>query len=531
MNGADRPRIRPKALLALLAMCTLLFAGPLAGRAEAHATLQETSPGDGEVLADEPSTVTIRFDEPVEVLAGGIEVFDPDGRRVDEGVEVTDGGRLVATGLSAGGQGTYTVAWRVVSGDSHNLAGSFVFHVGRETGSVGPGSDSSTVASFLRWLGQMLGLAGVLVVVGAPLVCWRTSGNARRRAVALTTTAAALSALGWLVALAAYAAELAGRELTHLPLGTVADVIVDTRAGGSLALRAALMAASSLLFALLARANTSQAWLVPMLAGVAVLVATSLSGHAWTASPQYLAVGLDVVHVIAAAVWIGGLVALIAVMPVAEDSGLISRFSTRALAAAVAVGLAGSASAWIELPAIEDLWTTGYGRLILGKALGFAVLMAFGWRNRSLLASQLEDRLPRLATSIRAEIAVAAAVLALTATLIGTPPPEAASGPASISATADGARLDGVLDPATVGSNNLHLYFYDEAGAPLTADAVEITVGTDTVPPRRVEVTPITPSHVSALNLSLPIAGTWELTVTVIAEGVPTLFELEVQIP
>jgi hypothetical protein len=91
------------------------------------------------------------------------------------------------------------------------------------------------------------------------------------------------------------------------------------------------------------------------------------------------------------------------------------------------------------------------------------------------------------------------------------------------------ARLQADVDPAEVGPNDIHLYFYDGAGQePLVVDAVEITAAVGEIPPRRLDVTPVTPSHVSALDASLSSPGTWTIQVTAASAGQVANFTLEV---
>ena len=101
--------------------------------ASAHATVVSTSPGDGQVVAAAPSVVSVRFDEPVQMQFGALRVFSPSGGRVDEGSpsHPVGHGDTVQVALGSGlGRGTYTVAWHVISADSHPVSGAFTFSVG-----------------------------------------------------------------------------------------------------------------------------------------------------------------------------------------------------------------------------------------------------------------------------------------------------------------------------------------------------------------------------------------------------------------
>jgi copper transport protein len=158
------------AAIAVVALALALLFGnaPSAG---AHATLVGTVPAADGVVDAVPDVVELRFDEPVETTDDAVQVFGPGGDRVDRGsVEAVDGGATLRAPVDGDEQGTYTVAWRVTSEDSHTLTGSFVFHNGTRTGAVdvsGAGGGGDTVTDVVGGVGRWLGYAGTLAAVGA----------------------------------------------------------------------------------------------------------------------------------------------------------------------------------------------------------------------------------------------------------------------------------------------------------------------------------------------------------------------------
>ena len=138
---------------------------------------------------------------------------------------------------------------------------------------------------------------------------------------------------------------------------------------------------------------------------VAVLPVPTVAGHALDPGRSWLEVPIDLLHVIAAAVWIGGLFALAFVVPregvSAEVIGAAARrFSSLALASVIVVALTGAVRALAELSAVSQLWTTGYGRAILVKTGLFAVLLGLGSLSRARVAAGVE----RLRTVVLAEV-------------------------------------------------------------------------------------------------------------------------------
>jgi copper transport protein len=274
-------------------------------------------------------------------------------------------------------------------------------------------------------------------------------------------------------------------------------------------------------------------------AGVASLVCASLSGHAWTAPSKALAVPVDLAHLVAVAVWLGGLVGLAVVLRRAADPpALVRWFSAAALVSVAVVVVTGTISGVVQVRTLDGLTSTGYGQLLLAKVAGFGVLVAFGAYHRRVLLPRVEQLVARLGRSLHAEIGVAVAVLAVTAVLINQPPARDADadggGPVDVTVTSEdgAATLQATVDPAEAGPNDLHLYFSDGAGAELVVNAVEVTAAIDDIPPRRLDVTPITPSHVSVLDASLTTPGLWALEVVAVTATATeaTTFTLEVPI-
>ncbi|MDX2764348.1 copper resistance protein CopC, partial [Streptomyces europaeiscabiei] len=119
--------------LVLLGAVLVLFLLGGAGTASAHAALKGSDPVDGSVLDAAPRDITLRFTESVSLLEDSIRVVDPENRAVDTGKPGRAGGRAdtasvtLPTGLD---DGTYTIAWRVVSADSHPISGALLFSIG-----------------------------------------------------------------------------------------------------------------------------------------------------------------------------------------------------------------------------------------------------------------------------------------------------------------------------------------------------------------------------------------------------------------
>jgi methionine-rich copper-binding protein CopC len=111
-------------ILAALAITAALAATP-AGVASAHSKLTASTPANGARLSSSPSNVSFTFDQTLQPVQGwdAVLVAGPDGFRHPAKLVWVDGNTVHATCDRLGKAGTYTVSYRVISGDGHPIAG------------------------------------------------------------------------------------------------------------------------------------------------------------------------------------------------------------------------------------------------------------------------------------------------------------------------------------------------------------------------------------------------------------------------
>jgi putative copper export protein len=109
-------------------------------------------------------------------------------------------------------------------------------------------------------------------------------------------------------------------------------------------------------------------------------------------------------------------------------ASLVRAFHPVALACAAIVVVSGLISAWLRLPTVASMWSSMYGRVLLLKLAFVAIVLVLGFRNwRRVLPTLGDDAAARRITrTAGAELTVAALVLAVTAVLVSTSPPEVA---------------------------------------------------------------------------------------------------------
>ncbi|HTZ14301.1 MAG TPA: cytochrome c oxidase assembly protein [Mycobacterium sp.] len=120
-----------------------------------------------------------------------------------------------------------------------------------------------------------------------------------------------------------------------------------------------------------------------LVASLATLIPLGLTGHSSAGGSHDLATNSLLIHLVAASLWAGGLLALLAhVIRGGQHADLAARrFSSIALWCFVAMAVSGVVNALVRvLP--SDLLTTAYGRLVLAKFIALCLLGVIGWRQR-----------------------------------------------------------------------------------------------------------------------------------------------------
>jgi copper transport protein len=378
------------------------------------------------VLATAPQDVKLLFNDEIRP-AGGDRVIDARGRSVLAGPShrLRGNDRALVLPLRPGlHRGAYTVRWRVVSDDGHLITGVLAFAVGtglpRPVPTLSAGGGTSLSAIVLRFLF----LAGVLVAGGAA-VTGRFLLEPTRRRVETAVVAGALLLV-------------AGGGFGLLALESAADATRFGRVTETAAIVAAVGVAGALASIVL-----SPLALVASLAGVLELAAPTLGGHALDPRHlRWLIALADFVHVVAAAVWIGGLVLF-----VAGGSRARRRFPIVALAAVVVLGAAAIPRAIAAFPSLASVVHTSYGRAVLVKTGLLAAVLLLAWWNRRRFAQ----------AGLAAETALLAALVVAIAVLTDLrPPSRAIAAPAARAARpapppADAVVLAGEDDDVAVG--------------------------------------------------------------------------------
>lgn len=289
--------------------------------------------------------------------------------------------------------------------------------------------------------------AGALVRWGRPLVAvaWQLAAAAtigglglllfvlRRPSAAWSTAARAVAVAGpvWAMLLVVDLffgyANIAGRQIGGNNFGDELAFYLTEISSGRAALVAAILAA--LVAIVMVAVSGYRSALVAAVGALAVLVPIATTGHAAGAANHELGMTGLYLHLLFAALWLGGLavLTLVAGRLGPELSAVAGRYSSLALWCFVGVGVSGIANAWIRLGSPAGLGTR-YGVLLLVKIGCFLALGAIGYwhRQRTIpaLAPVEGKSLPAAFWRLVAvEVVVMSAVMGVASALSDTRPP------------------------------------------------------------------------------------------------------------
>jgi copper transport protein len=461
--------------MAALVACLLTPASALA-----HAVLIASSPTQSARLARSPTAVTMRFNEPVQILApADLTVVDGSGNPVNSGpgARLRSDARQVRIPLRPSlPDGTYTVRYLVVSADSHVVGGYFVFGVGPGelkppflggAGQTGP-SETSAWAVSARFL-ELLGVGGLVGLLAFRWFVWwpawrSTPATGKKVAAQLAEferdgfwmafgalSLGAMLAEGYLLIVKSASALGVGVLSVMRNPGDVSTVLGGTHFGTLVQARGALLFGLFAVGAWQFMAETSdrpahqaqrlRGRPVPALGmaslSVATIVLIAAQGHASQAPYSTMQVVADVLHLGSVSVWIAGLACIGVAMwrlPRFGDTGsglaarLLASFSRVALVAVALAILTGVTRSAGELTGPAQLWDTAYGRSILYKLLLLCPIGFLALRHRRVVTSLRAVAVPSGATlrmvrrSVGIELGIAIVVVVVASVLAAQVP-------------------------------------------------------------------------------------------------------------
>jgi copper transport protein len=449
-NARSIGRRSIRAAIVALGLVSVIAVATGASRVLLHATLLRSTPAANARLNAPPRIIRLVFSEQVVPDLSQISLLATDGSSISLKVanDPHDVHILIGNVETALGGGSYKVVWRVLSSDGHPVSGNFNFSLSgtADTSRASRASPASTtpktgatpilptaadtaatrehdvshdekpvpvVASLLRGLGLgalMLGVGLLFFGLTSPTHAGLAPRSLILRAISIGAVLLVAHMIMWMDHVS---------PTGHLSASLIGSLIDSTI--GRVELLRTLLAVLALWAIALARHQK-----LAFMLGAAALVVSGAVGHPAAIDP-YWAIPAKILHLLAASLWLGGLMWLVwlarcdGAACVAESH----RVSGVALISVIVIALSGLLQTFLFLNTASDLIHSNYGRLVVAKMVGLAILIGFGAYHRLRLLPRLDvpNAADRLARSVKQEIAVVVAVILIGGFLAYVPTP------------------------------------------------------------------------------------------------------------
>jgi len=491
-----------------------------AAPAAAHANLVDTVPAQAATLDTPPDSIAFTLDQPVQFVSGSVRLIDATNNQVPLGNPEVSGDRthIRVPVPDALGDGIYLASVRAVSADTHVVAYSIRFVVG----DADPGGLAVDAAEYGqaggRWtaviqMARLLGYLGAVLSFGLLIALAftgrgdvRDSAGSARRFTATAALGSALVATGAVLNLAAQGPYSQGSDAWSalLRLDGIGDTL-SSSLGVRLLIR--LVTAALLGVWVLCRSAPWQPAAVPLLAGVVIGYTFAAGGHAAAGSDAAYAIVSTTAHVLAMAIWMGGIAALLLG---GRRPALRERWATMAAACLAVLLTTGVYQAVRRIYPLESLWHTRYGLVLLAKIAGVATLVAAAfWATRWLRGRAVGRWV------VAVELPVGVAVLVLTTVLASSVPARDDYGPAlAVTARLEQGSLAVHLDTTRHGP--VAIVLEPDAAARAHLTGLSASLSSEAAGIARLPVTLSTHDGVwTSANVIIPVPAEWTLSIVV----------------
>ncbi|NUI85409.1 copper resistance protein CopC [Staphylococcus borealis] len=365
-----------KVALALVMMFLLLLIPTLQNVASAHATLEKTTLPQNGLISKQPDAIELTFNEPVNAEYSGITLYNDKGDKVGDIDPTTTGhSKTLSFPTDKVQHGTQQIEWHTVSADGHEISDRFEFSVGEKTAS---GVDTSPAfyetPDFWFGLFRYIAEGATIILVG---LYW-LNGIARRNNLSTFDVfprhiaVSLIMMMAYLMSLILYLMTLSSDVLDDI-LSLQPSVITQF----PYILSAIALIVLSGLFVL---RNMEKSWY--WMISIAMILAMSMSGHAWSQSVPLWSIILRTLHLTGISLWLGALCyLLISVFTRKKDAvDLLREILFKVNAAAVGIIIISGVLMSIDQTKILSIWTNmqTWTVFLLVKVIGTLIMMILG---------------------------------------------------------------------------------------------------------------------------------------------------------
>ncbi|HBM3484962.1 TPA: copper resistance protein CopC [Listeria innocua] len=496
----------------------------------AHAYLENSNPADQSHIQIAPEKVTLVFNEEIEADFPLIEVKDSSGKQVETGKTSVSkkNNHMVEASLPADLKAdVYSVSWRVVSADGHAVTGIISFKLGdtkatfqaSEVPSSGADLQISSIQKAILYIGFSLFIGVLVFGLGLYPRKERISEKISGRLKKVTWIALALLGMALFMQLFVQTSITTGVSISEsFGLSKLAAFL--TTKTGYIWISEFIVWLLLAIFTIMMFFKKKQwSWFALLTESALIgylIFAKAQNGHAAASADKIVSITADMLHMIAASVWVGGILVLLFVLPKTGKAREVwSRFAIVAIIAVASILVSGLLMAVMNIGQMSNLFTTNYGKILLFK-IGLFLLMALLGLGHYIYLKLKNKKLPFKTILIELIIGTIILIVASVLTNVQTPPPPAPKAfEETIAAEGENAKINLRVEPATVGQNQFIITFTSADGATKT-DFEQVTIttkSTKTDEKATFQAKLANENQYFAEGLYINQTGKWEITV------------------
>ncbi|WP_350301037.1 copper resistance protein CopC [Peribacillus frigoritolerans] len=460
-----------------------------------HATIISSNPSPNEAMDALPEKISIQFSENIQPAFHSLEVFSQDGDKIqiqDSAISEQSEKVLEAKWQDTIDEGIYYIKWRVVSSDGHPIEGTIPFQFGDSAG-LSDQENSEVSASFPNSINVILqslqyicfaALTGILFFRLSLMKDSRLFEASRRTRLYLWLSYAGL-AFSIFCSLPLKVTIDAGVGWTDaFKVSYIKEVLNATNFGSVWIIEILILLLLFLVIYFMLENTLNKS--LPYLSFIIIaclMICKALTGHTAAVPNQVLAVLMDFLHLLSMALWLGGLMALLVILPglanrqaVQEDKrtfywSIISRFSKWSFLFVIILIVSGIYSSLQHIPTIHSLFNTTYGQLLLAKIGLMLVMIVLGGLH--FLRGRKQTK--KLGYSVGIEFGLGIVILVVAALLTNVQTAMSSPGPIEKKLlTEENNEVTLMVTPNEVGDNLIQVNLSNE-GKPI-ADIEQLTI-------------------------------------------------------
>lgn len=380
-----------------LILCLIFFILTIPQAVFAHALLEKATPAPDSQLKSPPNEIVLMFNERLEKELYSIKVFNENGEIVSSGkTEMSKDQKSIKQSLPTLPNGNYAITYSILSADGHPIKGSYVVTIGEDTVrndmaevDLENEENKSAFYSIFHSVVKIVYYFALLLTSG--WIIWGTKDKIKLGELksGFRKTSIYLQVFLLISTFVMGVIQLIGL-LESWNVREVWDILSGTSFGVFWFISILL---SVLGFFILHRFK----W-IDLLWAFMILSVKSINGHAMAFEPPIRTISIDIIHLVAAALWAGGLFYILIYWKKQKEhvKEFLPVFSKAALISILALIVTGVASTLIFLPKVQYLFVTQWGIMLLIKVALVLFVILVGSILRYIMKKKKEDVIRRL---------------------------------------------------------------------------------------------------------------------------------------